>query len=220
MDTDMFSNSDRVLVAVMNNPHDFEIAQDEGWYRVPVKHAPPNTTDANVLAFYFTKAFGDQRWSVQWYGPIRGHELVRRRDIIPHEPDHPRANEAYYQLQLGPLARLDQPIPSLRWRRIAFISTTWDRFTAAQEINDLYTSGADGLYVTLRDDGFCVEREFSFRETGGEYTVDLAIHCRDGVLPIVSGDRPGPSVALRDPGVEEVCRAVKRLGGELELLES
>ena len=31
---------DRVLVAVMNNRHDFERARDEGWYRVPVKHAP------------------------------------------------------------------------------------------------------------------------------------------------------------------------------------
>jgi len=214
MNTDTFSDSDRVLVAVMNNPHDFEIARDEGWYRVPVKHAPQATTEASVLAFYFTKAFGDQKWSIHWYGPVRGHELARRRDIIPHEPDHPRANEVYYQLQLGPLARLEQPIPSLRWRRITFIETTWDRFAAAEEINDLYTSGADGLYVTLRDDGFCVEREFTIREADAEYTVDLAIPCRDGVLPIVIGDRPAPSDALHDPDLRTVRQAVKRLGEE------
>jgi len=211
----MFYPSDRVLVAVMNEPQDFEIARDEGWYRVPVKHAPSATTEASVLAFYFTKAFGDRKWTVQWYGAIRGHELVRRRDIILAEPDHPRANEVYYLLQLGPLARLERPIPSLRWRRITFIETTWDRFTAAQEINDLYASGADGLYVTLRDDGFCVEREFSLHENSGDYTVDLAILCRDGVLAIASGDSPGPPDALRDPDLPTVRQAVKKLGGEL-----
>ncbi|NLE43758.1 MAG: hypothetical protein GX620_03455 [Chloroflexi bacterium] len=214
MDTDPFAPSDRVLVAVMNNPRDFGIAQEEGWYRVPVRHAPRSATEANVLAFYFTKAFGDDRWAIHWYGPVRGHELVRRRDILPEETNHPRADEVYYQLQLGPLARLDTPIPSLRWRRITFLETTWDRFTAAEEINDLYVSGADGLYVTLKDDGFCVEREYAVYDTGVEYTVDLAIPCRDGTLAIVSGDRSAPPGALRDPDLESVRKAVARLGGE------
>ena len=31
---------DRVLVAVLNSPRDFERVSDEGWYRIPVKHAP------------------------------------------------------------------------------------------------------------------------------------------------------------------------------------
>ena len=32
--------------------------------------------------------------------------MVRRRDLLPDEPDHPRADQAYYKLQLGPLERL------------------------------------------------------------------------------------------------------------------
>jgi len=206
----------------MNNRHDFEIARDEGWYRIPTKHAPQSTTEAAVLAFYFTRVFDDDRWSIRWYGPVRGHELVRRRDLLPDEPDHPRADEAYYKLQLGPLMQLERPISSLRWRRITFIETSWDRFTAAEEINDLYASGADGIFVTLKEAGFWPEREFEVREGGAAYMVDLAIPCRTGTVTIAVGERPAPPTALRlrsgqalqEPHLEAVRRAVERLGGE------
>jgi hypothetical protein len=210
----MFHASDRVLVAIMNNPRDFEIARDEGWYRVPARHAPQSTTEAAALAFYFTKAFGDEKWSIHWYGAVRGHELARRRDLFPGEPDHPRADEAYYKLQLGPLIELELPIYSLRWRRITFIETSWDRFSAAEEINDLYASGADGLFVTLKEEGFWPEREFEIREGGAAYTVDLAIPCQEGTVAIAVGDRPAPVDALRDPDPETVRQAVENLGGE------
>jgi hypothetical protein len=213
----MFHASDRVLVAIMNNRRAFEIARDEGWYRIPQKHAPQSTTEAVVLALYFTKVFGDEKWSIRWYGPVRGHELVRRRDLLPDEPDHPRADEVYYKLQLGPLMQLEHPISSLRWRRIAFIETTWDRFTAAEEVNDLYASGADGLFVTLKDAGFYPEREFLVREGGVKYVADLAIPCRTGTVTIAVGDHPAPSYALRDPDPETVRRAVERLGGALPI---
>ncbi|MDY6877492.1 MAG: hypothetical protein SWK90_15005 [Chloroflexota bacterium] len=214
----MFHSSDRVLVAIMNNRRDFEIARDNGWYRIPQKHAPRSTTEAAALAFYFTQAFGDEKWSIRWYGAVRGHELVRRRDLFPKEPDHPRANDPYYKLQLGPLMQLELAIHSLRWRRITFIETSWDRFTAAEEINDLYASGADGLYVTLKDEGFWPEREFELREGGVEYTVGLAIPCREGTVAIAVGDRPAPPAALREPNLEAVRRAVERLGGEQSVL--
>jgi hypothetical protein len=211
---------DRVLVAVMNNRGDFDRARDEGWYRIPVKHAPATAKHSDYLAFYFTKAFGEERWAIHWYAPVRGHELLRRRDLLPEEPDHPRADQAYYVMQLGPLERLEPPIISLRWRRIAFIETTWDRFQMAQEINELYASGADGLFVTLKEMGLAPEREFPLCEAGEEYVVDLAIPCREGTVAIVVDDRPGPPGALRydsgdvpPGGVDAVIQAVERLGG-------
>ena len=210
----MFHSSDRILVAIMNNRRDFEVARDEGWYRIPQKYAPPSTTEAAALAFYFTKAFGDEKWSIRWYSPVRGYELARRRDLFPDEPDHPWADEAYYKLQLGPLMQLEQPIPSLRWRRITFIETSWDRFTAAEEVNDLYASGADGLYVTLKEEGFWPEREFEIREGGAEYTVDLVIPCQEGTVTIPIGNRCAPAGVLRDPDLTTVRRAVEALGGE------
>ena len=211
---------DRVLVAVMNNRRDFERVRDQGWYRIPAKHAPPSTAESDYVAFYFTKAFGEERWAIHWYAPVRGHELARRRDLLPDEPEHPRANRVYYKLQLGPLERLEPPIISLRWRRVTFIETTWDRFQMAQEINELYASGADGLFVTLKDMGLAPEREFPLREGGVEYMVDLAIPCNDGTLAIVLGDRPAPTGALRfgstplpQDGLDRIVEAVRRLGG-------
>jgi len=48
-----------------------------------------------------TKAFKEDKWAIHYYAPIQGHELVARRDLIPSEPDHPRAGQWYYALQLG-----------------------------------------------------------------------------------------------------------------------
>jgi hypothetical protein len=209
-----FYPSDRVLVAIMNNRRDFDIAQDEGWYRIPVLYAPESTTEAAVLAFYFTRVFDEEKWAIHWYAPVRGHELVHRHDLFPDEVDHPRVDEMYYKIQIGPLAEMERPIPSLRWRRITFIDTTWDRFTAAEEINDLYISGADGLFVTLKEAGFHPEREYSVREGGVRYQVDVAIPCLNGTVVIAASDRPAPPYALHNPNVDAVRRATQRLGGE------
>lgn len=212
----MFHSADRVLVGVMTRPHDFHLAQDEGWYRVPVRHAPECTTDAAALAFYFTAAFGEDKWAIHWYTEVRGHELVRRRDLFPDQTEHPRADAQYYKLQIGPLIQRQPPIPSLRWRRLSFIATTWDRFSAAEEVNDLYISGADGLYVTLRESGFFPEREYLIREDGVEYMVDLAIPCQDGVVTAVWGDGPAVATALQAPDLDAIRSAVARLGGPRE----
>ena len=211
----MFHAADCVLVGVMNNPRDFAIARDAGWYRIPEQHAPDCTTDAAVLAFYFTTAFGAERWAIRWYTEIRGYELVLRRDLFPDDNDHPRSDDCYFKMQIGPLIPREPPIPSLRWRRVNFIATTWDRFSAAEEINDLYMSGADGLFVTLKESGFFPEIDYFIREEQQEYIVDLAIPCRDGVVSIVQGDGPAPLTALRKPDTEAVRAAVNRLGGAL-----
>lgn len=190
---------DRVLVAVMTSPRDLAVARDEGWYRIPKKRAPKGI-HAEYLAFYFNRAFGDQKWAIHWYARIMGHELVRRRDLPLSEPDHPRANQLYYKMQLGPLKRLERPIVSLRWRRVTFIHTTWDRFLEATEINDLFVEGApyvDRLFYALREAGIFPEREYRVREGGSHYRVDLYVPCQAGAVAVVVGDRPAPATALR-----------------------
>ncbi len=184
---------DRVLVAVMNRPRDFEIARDQGWYRVPESRASRGVF-FEYVAFYFTSAFGELAWAIYYYAPRLGHELATRRELLPDEPHHPRAAEPYYKLQIGPLVRREPPILSLRWRRVTFIHTTWDRFEAAEEINDLFAEGGefvDRLYHALRDGGLGPERHLPVHEAGARYVADLAVPCRAGVLPIgVKGADP------------------------------
>ncbi len=43
----------------------------ENVYRIPKKHAPQTITEAAALAFYFTRAFGDEKWSIHWYAAVR-----------------------------------------------------------------------------------------------------------------------------------------------------
>jgi hypothetical protein len=179
---------DRVLVAVMNNKKDWQRVLDEGWYRIPVKHAPEGTPDFDYIAFYQTKAFGSDKWAIHYYARIEGHELLTRKDLLPSEPNHRRANNWYYKLQLGPLQHKLPPIISRHWRRITFIVTTGDRFEAAEEINDLFEdqSPVGRLYVTLKEIGIHAERNLPLKEKGIDYVVDLAVPVGDDQwLPVM-----------------------------------
>jgi hypothetical protein len=219
---------DRVLVAVMTSPQDFEIARDQGWYRVPELKAARGVF-FEYVAFYFTAAFAEQKYAVHYYARRLGHELVTRRELLPGQPEHPRADELYYKLQLGPLQQREPPIVSLRWRRITFLYTTWDRFEAAREINDLFVEGdefVDRLYHALRETDLAPERRYPVRDAGVEYLVDLAIPCRQGILAVdVTGSSPVPPGALqltprmlRDDGggcLQAIRTEIERRGGPL-----
>lgn len=162
---------DRVLVATIPSRKDFNLLQQEGWYRIPQKTAPKGLY-AEYFAFYFGQAFGKQKWAVQYYGQRLGHELVRRRELLPDEPAHPRANEIYYKVSIGNLTKLARPIPSLRWRRVAFIHTTGDRFLTAVELNDLFLDGTEyvnRIETTLREKPDLQNTELSGAELSHEY---------------------------------------------------
>ena len=109
----------------------------------------------------YTRTFRENRCTHRCYAAIEGHELVTRRDFIFAEPDHPRAGQWYYQLQLGPLEHKLPPIVANRWRRVAFIVASGDRFMEAVEINGLFEqeSPVDQLYDKLKELGIPVERE-------------------------------------------------------------
>jgi len=144
---------DRVLIAYLPSPSDLARIKEQGWYRIPYKSAPKGIY-AEWFAFYFGNAFGSRKWSIQAYAPRLGHELMQRRDLLPEQPDHPRAFDLYFQVQLGALKFLERPIISLHWRRITFLHTTWDRFQEATEVNDLFLDGdefVDRAFAVLKD---------------------------------------------------------------------
>lgn len=33
--------------------------------------APTTTIESEYLAFYFTRAFGEEHWAIHWYAPVR-----------------------------------------------------------------------------------------------------------------------------------------------------
>lgn len=205
---------ERVLVALMNNGRDWEIAQTLGWYRIPVERAP-RQVGADYLAFYFSAAFEPAlRFTVACYAPILAYRLLSRAELLPDQADHPRAGARYFKLEIGPLTRLDPPIPSRRLRRIAFIPTTLERLLHAGEINDLWDKGKgqDALWAALKGAGIDAERQVEVNEGGVEYVADFVI----GALRVVCGAVQSGALCLPKAALENPAECVRQIRRALD----
>src|SRR5512135_18850 len=130
------SPSALVLVCLLPTPRDMEIARLLGWYRIPLRTAP-KVVFVDYLAFYQPASFGDRGGVIEYVAEVRGHELTTRAELLRDEPDHPRAGEEYYKIQLGTLERLDQAVRADRWKRLTFLYTTGEYLLGARSLNDL-----------------------------------------------------------------------------------
>lgn len=185
-EVDMYNPSEKqVLVAIMNNLRDFKTAQTKRWYRIPVKSAPKKVK-AHFLAFYQTKAFGGEKWAVNYFAEIINYRVVKRIELLPDETLHPMANEDYYKLTIGELQCLSHPIISKRWRRIVFIPTTMEKFQKAEEINDLYNESPleDKVWHEFKEEGIEAERQLFVGDKKINYCLDFAIFCKNGQLDV------------------------------------
>ncbi|MEW5986703.1 MAG: DUF559 domain-containing protein [Chloroflexota bacterium] len=178
-----------VLVAIMNNLLDFAVARDEHWYRVPVGSMEKwlkNRWPPQWLAFYQTKEFGDEAHAVTYYARVLNVSQVYRWQLFPNEPRDEKAERRYYKLTLEPLRRRPQPILSRRWRRIVFITTTWEKFKRAAEINDLFDDSPleDRLWAEMKRLQIAAERQEFVEVKGRQYALDFAIYCAAGRLAV------------------------------------
>lgn len=147
------ADTDLVLVAIMPNPKDLELARLLGWYRIPLKSAP-KVIAVDYLAFYQTAAFDEQnRWQIKYFSPVKGNELTTRSQLFRDQLEHPRANEEYFKIQIGDLILLETPIHADRWRRITFFYTTGYLLKNASSMRDLVVEGEEReiLWKSLKD---------------------------------------------------------------------
>ena len=165
-----------VLVVLVNNHADWRRIVEERWYRIPLAHAPQPVA-ASFLAFYHSRIFGADAFRVRFYAPVRRFQTVTRRDLLPAEPDHPRADARYYRIELGALEELERPVPSRRLRRITFIPTTLRRLREADEINHLWIGDdvEDLLWALFHDAGIKAERRLEIGEGRQRYVAPVAV---------------------------------------------
>lgn len=144
--------SSLVLVSVINDPRDLEIARVLGWYRIPLRSAP-KVVAVDYLAFYQTSRFGEEKWRIQYVAPVRGHELTTRAELLRDESDHPHAHQEYYKIQLGPLERLPSAVLAEKWRRITFFYTLGEYLLQAQIVSDLIVEAEErrALWRSIRE---------------------------------------------------------------------
>jgi len=178
-----------VLVAILNNLLDFAVARDQHWYRIPMSSVHKWLKDRwppQWLAFYQTKVFGSEAFAVNYYTCVLGVRQVYRWQLFPDQPRDEKGRRRYYQLILEPLQRLPRPILSRRWRRIVFIPTTWEKFSNAAEINDLYDESPleDRLWAELKRLQISAERQEFVLVKDRSYALDFAIYCTSGKIDV------------------------------------
>ena len=121
--------------------------------RIMLRFAP-KIVSVGWAVSYQTAAFGwEHQWRIEFVAPLKGVELVRRKELLRDEVEHPRAEEEYYKLQLGGVQALAQPIPAGRWKRITFLYTTGELMMNAKTINDLVVRSEERgvLWRSLRE---------------------------------------------------------------------
>ena len=178
-----------VLVAIMNNPGDFEIARSRNWYRIPVASAnrmlnhvwPPEW-----LAFYHTKVFDDHAFSIRYYAKIKDITQARRAELFPEVPHLDNADKLYFKLELEPLIKLKKPIFSRKQRRILFIPTTMQKFKSALEINDLFSGShlEDKLWAVLKRLKIPAQRQELVTAFYNRYLLDFSLYCAEGKIDV------------------------------------
>jgi hypothetical protein len=148
----MLAPASLVLVCLLPEPRDLEIARLLGWYRIPFRSAP-KVIAVDHLAFYQPASFGGQGGRIEWTAPVLGHELTTRRELLRDESDHPRAGEEYFKIQLGALEPLPQPILADKWKRITFLYTTGEYLNASRTLQDLVVRSEERslLWQSLRE---------------------------------------------------------------------
>lgn len=142
-----------VLIALLPHPRDLRLAAEQRFYRLPVAQAPAALSLARALAFYQPASFGERKWRIEWWAPIEVIAVAARRELLPAESDHPRAEEPYYRVGLGSLVALDPPVIAPVGRRLLFVSTTWGRLRRAADLSDLRAArpvADDPLYRLIR----------------------------------------------------------------------
>jgi hypothetical protein len=172
-----------VLVAVLNNADDLRRAAADGWYRIPQRRAP-RRIGADYLAFYQTGAFReqDEAQTVTYYAPTRRYRLATRRELLPDESAHARADDYYYRIDIGPLHRLERPVPATTFRRVTFIHTTLNCLLTATDVRDLFRQDDpfEQLWAALREHQL---RPLKNR-LAGDMPIDIALRARGGYLGV------------------------------------
>jgi hypothetical protein len=148
----MLAPTSLILVCLSPTPRDLDFARLLGWYRIPFRTAP-KVVAVDYLAFYQPASFGEQGGRIQYLAEVKGHELTTRAELLRDEPEHPRAHEEYFKIQLGPLEKLKAPVKAEKWRRITFFYTTGEYLLRAQTLNQLVVNSDERqlLWQSLRE---------------------------------------------------------------------
>ncbi|HLF89869.1 MAG TPA: DUF559 domain-containing protein [Anaerolineales bacterium] len=172
-----------VLVALLREVSDLAILELEEWYRIPLDKAPK--WRPQWLAFYQPKAFKENAYRIEYYGRVEKIDVVPRRELI-NEFESAKSDKLYWRIQLEKLEKLENPIISLIPRRLLFVPTTWEKFSKAEFINDIFDDSPleDELWRILKRENIRAERQWEVKIGNRFFYLDFAIFCKKGQIDV------------------------------------
>ncbi|MCL4248444.1 MAG: hypothetical protein KJ065_09900 [Anaerolineae bacterium] len=214
---------DRVLVGIINRVRDLRYAREQHWYRIPQARLP-HGVHAEYLAFFLSRAFKERNGGIHYFARAGGIELLYRKDILPAEADHPRANDVYYKISLREWYEKTPPVHNPTKRPITFIYTTWDRFVTATTIADLYSTAdyyVDRIFHALRDRKIYAERYWEAERRTTQRAPGLRILCDNGAIT-ASTEPEGDDLPLdprqpEDAILQVILQRIANQGGPVAL---
>lgn len=181
----MKDNDSEVLIALLKEKSHFNNLQWEGWYHLPVDKTPKRWPP-EYIAFYQPKAFGTDAFRIRHFGRINKIIPTHYKDLFPNKFDSAKSDKQYHQIFIEKLESLPRPIPSRMPRSVIFISTKWNKFIRAQQLNDLFDESPleDEIWEAFKESNIYAERQW--REPIGKqfYQLDFAIFCNKGKIDV------------------------------------
>ena len=194
----MDKDKDIVLIGVLKDRRDLNILLKKKWYRIPLLHAPRRK--AEYIAFYQPSIFGRSGQRIRYYAKIRSCDVLKRKWILPEEPDHPRTDEDYYRINLEEIQKIPFPIVNKTRMRISFGFTTLEKLLRAETIAQLFDVPPieEMLGEELAKKGISTCREFIFSlPSRKKYRLDFAVFCKKGPLGIECDGEKWHSIAAQ-----------------------
>ena len=185
-------NKTNTLVALLKEPHDWQIVNSYGIYRIRGSmRFPPDILKnrcVEYLGFYLPAKFGKNKFSVRHYAKVRKISMAPRYECIPDEPRNSKSDDDYYKFDLEEPIQLKEPIVSYRGRsHMVLIPTTAERLLDAKELNFLYMGShlEETMWESLLEHNIFPEREYPVHtRDANAYLLDFAVFCRAGQFAI------------------------------------
>ena len=206
-------NKKSVLVAVIKDRRDLSMFLDKHVYRMPVFYAPRKK--AGYIAFYQPSGFGKTGSRIKYYAKIKGFCVLKRKQILPGEKDHPRSQEDYYFIKLGSVKIFKEPIRNRSRMRVSFGFTSLKKLSAAKDVLELFGIPPMEEIVSsaLNAKGITPFAQYGFSLADKKrYRMDFAIFCKKGPLNIECDGEKWHSVKAQRIKDEKRDRILKNHG--------
>lgn len=173
-----------VLVSVLKNKRDLDALMAEKWYRIPMAYMPRRKF--KYLAFYQPVSFGNKGKRILYYADVLNYQIAKRKNLLPKEAKHPRAENFYLKIHIGKIKKLPGPIRNVLPRRISFGFTELDRLLKSKNILELYgVAEAEKIMEKgLRLAEIKAASQYNVKCGNKRFRLDFALFCRHGAIAI------------------------------------